>query len=221
VAYLTPEVGRRTFLSYGHDEHLTLALRMKQDLEGRGHVVWFDAERLKPGADCERYIEEGLEWAAAIPQEGRVVLIMTPHSVRRPDGYCLNEVARALSRRLTVVPAMVVWCEPPLSICRAQWLDMRDCVPLEAQAGKYESKFVFPESQRLYAVHLDHHVAEDWTESLERNARRFVGTFQEVYEVRLPAYQACGLAFARKSGTPPPRARPNRLLAYSRGTSWR
>jgi GT2 family glycosyltransferase len=81
--------------------------------------------------------------------------------------------------------------------------------------------FVFPESQRLYAVHLDHHVAEDWTESLERNARRFVGKFQEVYEVRLPAYQACGLALARKSGTPPPRVRPNRLLAYSRGTSWR
>jgi tetratricopeptide (TPR) repeat protein len=134
-------VGRRIFLSYGHDEHLALALRMKQDLEARGHVVWFDAERLKPGADWERYIEEGLEWAAAIPQEGRVVLIMTPHSVRRPDGYCLNEVARALSRRLTVVPAMVVWCEPPLSICRVQWLDMRDCVPLDAQPGKYESKF--------------------------------------------------------------------------------
>ena len=135
-----PAMTRRIFLSYGHDEHVALALRLKQDLEARGHEVWFDAERLKPGADWERYIEEGLEWTAAVPREGRVVLIMTPYSVRRPDGYCLNEIARALSRRLTVVPAMVVWCEPPLSICRIQWLDMRDCVPLEAQGGKYEAK---------------------------------------------------------------------------------
>ena len=133
-------MARRIFLSYGHDEHVTVAQRLKQDLEARGHEVWFDADRLIPGADWERYIEEGLEWAAAVPREGRVVLIMTPYSVRRPDGYCLNEIARALSRRLIVVPVMVVWCEPPLSICRVQWLDMRDCVPLEAQGGKYEAK---------------------------------------------------------------------------------
>jgi hypothetical protein len=89
-------MARRIFLSYGHDEHVTLAQRLKQDLEARGHEVWFDAERLIPGADWERYIEEGLEWVAAVPREGRVVLIMTPYSVRRPDGYCLNEIARAL-----------------------------------------------------------------------------------------------------------------------------
>jgi hypothetical protein len=134
-------MGRRIFLSYGHDEHLPLALRLKHDLEARHHEVWFDADRLKPGADWERYIEEGLEWAAAVPQEGRVVLIMTPYSVRRPDGYCLNEIARALSRKLTVVPVMLVWCEPPLSICRVQWLDMRDCIPLDTQQPKYEAKF--------------------------------------------------------------------------------
>lgn len=131
---------RRVFLSYGHDEHRTLAERLKVDLQAHGHEVWFDADKLMPGADWERYIEEGLEWAAAIPDRGRVVLMMTPHSVRRPDGYCLNEIARALSRRLTVLPVMLVWCEPPLSICRVQWLDMCDCVPLDAQAAKYEAK---------------------------------------------------------------------------------
>src|SRR5690349_7460395 len=131
---------RRIFLSYGHDEHRTVAERLKEDLHARGHEVWFDADRLTPDADWERYIEEGLECAAAVPNQGRVVLIMTPHSVRRPDGYCLNEIARALSRRLTVVPIMVVWCEPPLSICRLQWLDMRDCVPLDTQSAKYEAK---------------------------------------------------------------------------------
>jgi hypothetical protein len=78
----------RIFLSYGHDEHIGVALRLKADLEGRGHEVWFAVDRLQPGADWERYIEEGIEWAAS----GKFVLLLTPHSVRRPDGFCLNEL---------------------------------------------------------------------------------------------------------------------------------
>jgi len=76
--------------------------------------------------------------------------------------------------------------------------------------------FVFPAPEWLYAVHLDHDAADNWAESLERNARRFVGKFPEVYEVRLPAYQACGLAFGQQRGEPAPRIRRNRALAYSR-----
>jgi GT2 family glycosyltransferase len=75
--------------------------------------------------------------------------------------------------------------------------------------------FVFPQSQQLYAVHLDHDDADDWTESLERNARRFVSKFPEVYDVRLPAYRACGLAFGEKQDEPAPRIRRTRALAYS------
>jgi hypothetical protein len=45
----------RIFLSYGHDEHTAFALRLKSDLERRGHQVWFDQDRLKPGAD---YVKE-------------------------------------------------------------------------------------------------------------------------------------------------------------------
>ena len=81
--------------------------------------------------------------------------------------------------------------------------------------------FLFPESQRLYAVHLDHHIADDWAASLDRNARRFVKKFREVYEVRLPAYQACGLALAGKSASPPSRVTPHPMLAYSPATRWR
>jgi hypothetical protein len=36
---------------------------------------------------------------------------------------------------------MVVWSEPPLSICRIQWLDMQDCVPIQERQERYESKF--------------------------------------------------------------------------------
>ena len=112
-------MGLRVFLSYGHDEYAPTAHRIRTFLEEQGHEVWFDRDRLTPGRDWEAVIEQGLDWAAAGPG-GRVVLVMTPHSVRRPDGFCLNEIARALERRLPIVPVMLVWVQPPLSISRIQ-----------------------------------------------------------------------------------------------------
>lgn len=129
----------RIFLSYGHDEYTAFALRLKSDLEQRGHEVWFDQDRLKPGADWERYIEDGLDLVSA--EGGRFLMLLTPHSVRRPDGYCRNELARACSRRLTVIPLMVSTVEPPLSIRLIQWLDFRDCVPVEQHEVKYTAQF--------------------------------------------------------------------------------
>ncbi len=63
----------RIFLSYGHDEHTSFALRLKADLEGRGHEVWFALDRLKPGADWESYIEEGLEGVSAVVGERKII----------------------------------------------------------------------------------------------------------------------------------------------------
>jgi hypothetical protein len=131
----------RVFISYGHDEHAALAQRITNDLQARGHEVWFDAACLKPGADWDANIEQGLKWVSAEPGRGRFVLLITPHSVSRPGGYCLNEVALALDLRLRVVPVVVVWCTPPLSIYRIQRLDMRDCVPVVEQQERYQSKF--------------------------------------------------------------------------------
>ncbi|MCP4256029.1 MAG: toll/interleukin-1 receptor domain-containing protein [Planctomycetes bacterium] len=131
----------RIFLSYGHDEQVVIAERMKTDLEGRGHEVWFDTEKLRVGKEWEEYIERGINWVSEICDRGRILLLMTPHSVRRPNGFCLNELARALDRQLSVVPVMVVQVEPPLSICRIQWLDLRDCVPLKDRMERYEHRF--------------------------------------------------------------------------------
>jgi hypothetical protein len=135
------DTSKRIFLSYGHDEYAALAQRVKTDLEARGHQVWFDIEQLTPGRDWEAYIERGLDWVSEKSGVGRVVLVMTPHSVRRPDGFCLNEISRAIMRKLPIVPVMLVDCEPPLSICRIQYLDMRDCVPVEKREQKYKNKF--------------------------------------------------------------------------------
>ncbi|HUS90637.1 MAG TPA: glycosyltransferase, partial [Phycisphaerae bacterium] len=63
--------------------------------------------------------------------------------------------------------------------------------------------FVFPPSRLLYAVHLDHPVAADQAESLRRNALRFVSKFPEVYPVRLPAYNACGISLAARGAKGP------------------
>ena len=78
-----------------------------KDLEKRGHEVWFDQERLKPGKDWEIYIEEGLNKVAKAKENGKVICLMTPHSVRRPEGYCLNELARAITRKIKIIPIII------------------------------------------------------------------------------------------------------------------
>lgn len=133
--------GKRIFLSYGHDDHASFAARLKNDLAAAGYDVWFDADRIQPGGDWERYIEEGLSWLAEGGKAGCFVLLMTPYSVRRPDGFCLNELTRAVARNVRILPVMLAWCEPPLSICRIQWLDMQDCIPLEQREDRYSQKF--------------------------------------------------------------------------------
>lgn len=131
----------RIFISYGRDEYANLAEKLKADLQARGHEVWFDQERLKEGSDWERYIDDGLNWVSKDPETGCVIFIMTPHSVRRPDGYCLNEIAKALTKSVPIVPIMLVYCEPPLSIYRLQYLDMQDCFPPEENSVSYERHF--------------------------------------------------------------------------------
>lgn len=79
----------KIFLSYGHDRHAYLSERIKRDLEQDGHEVWFDKDMISASEDWEYSIEKGIkesEW---------LVLIMTEHSVRRPDGVCLDEVSHA------------------------------------------------------------------------------------------------------------------------------
>ena len=163
-----PFVAKRVFISYGHDEHASLAVRIRNDLRDRGHEVWFDAQRLQPGYDWEAFIEKGLEHLAADKANAALLLLLTPHSVRRPDGYCLNEVARALSLGLSIIPLMVVESEPPLSICRIQWLDMRECIPIQEKEAVYRPRF-----ERLL-------------KALEENQLDFEGTQQRLLKALQP-----------------------------------
>jgi tetratricopeptide (TPR) repeat protein len=112
------------FLSYGRDEKAFVAWRIKEELIKLGHDVYFDSQ-LKVGNDWETSVEQGIEWVAQAGPNSRFVLLMTPHAVRRPDGFCLNELRRAIDLSIPIFPVMVEWCEPPLCICRLQWLDLR------------------------------------------------------------------------------------------------
>jgi tetratricopeptide (TPR) repeat protein len=126
----------KLFLSYGRDSFVTEVQALKAALESRGHEVWFDDEQLGVGLDWEQRIEAGLAWC------DRVVLTMTPHSVRRPDGYCLNELAKALERQKVIIPVLLadVPNGAPTSICRIQYLDWRDAVPAVDKPERFATR---------------------------------------------------------------------------------
>jgi len=129
----TKQAPRNIFISYGHDEYEALAKKIKEDLEELGHEVWFDRSKLKAGRDWEIAIEEGLKGTQIM------LVMMTPYSMRRPDGYCLNELSMACSLRKDIVPVMVKDCIPPLSIHRIQWLDFKEWPKISEE--NYKEKF--------------------------------------------------------------------------------
>lgn len=174
----------RVFLSYGHDEYAAFALRLKADLEAGGHEVWFDLDRIRPGDDFSLYIEQGLDWCAADPGGGRMLLVMTPHSVRRPHGFCIKEIARGLERNLYLVPVLLAPCEPPIYISHLQRLDLTDCWPPEERRERYERKraLVLEALERktldLQGAHsyLVHHLQPlDFSAEIASRARSLVG----------------------------------------------
>ncbi len=108
------------FLSYGHDNYSDIILDIQKLLEKEGFSVWIDKNRLQPSSDWEEKIEE------AIKKHEKFIFCITPHSVRRPDGYCLNEISYAVMLKKEIIPIMIddSGAMPPLSICRLQWLDL-------------------------------------------------------------------------------------------------
>lgn len=135
----------KIFLSYGHDRYSEDALRIKIDLEARGHQVWYNLENLKTGYDWEEHIEEGLSSC------DKVVLLMTPYSVGRRDrqdptthdGYCLNEIAMALEKNKPIIPVLLAELKGgvPLSICRLQYIDFTTAIPISKNPDKYRTQF--------------------------------------------------------------------------------
>lgn len=116
----------RVFLSAAPDEFYPLALELKKSLEAAGHDVSLDQENARAG----------LDWASQ-GGRGRLVVLLTPAAVGRPNGYCLDDIGYAIQKKLPIIPVMVSRCEPPLPICRIQWLDMTGCHPVETRRDEF------------------------------------------------------------------------------------
>jgi hypothetical protein len=108
------------FISYGHDEYSDLAFKIEEDLLKEGIIVWIDKSELHAGKDWELRIERGLLGTQI------VISMLTPHSVGREEGFCLDELSLARSLGRKIIPIMVRDVIPPLSIHRIQWLDFRE-----------------------------------------------------------------------------------------------
>ena len=108
----------KIFISYGHDEHSPLIKKMAKDLKELGYDIWIDYDDLAPANRWEEEIEHGIRSA------NWVVVFKTNHSMRRPDGYCLDEISYARYHNKSILPIRIQNIAPPISIARIQWLDM-------------------------------------------------------------------------------------------------
>ena len=113
----------RIFLSYGHDTNEELVVRIKADLETRGHDVWFDKNEIKFGDDWRRSITEG------IVDSHLVLSFLSKYSTRDP-GVCRDEIIIAIGAKGGNIQSILVESEQdilvPPGIGRMQWLDMHD-----------------------------------------------------------------------------------------------
>lgn len=89
----------RLFISYAHSDGAELASRLAADLQGSGFIVWWDRERLKPGASWTAGIEVGLD-------EADVVLCILSQGSYGSD-ICRAEQLRALRKHKRVLPILL------------------------------------------------------------------------------------------------------------------
>jgi len=118
-----PSVSMRIFLSYGHDANEVLVRRIKNDLEKRGHDVWFDKNDIRPDDNWRRSITDG------ILKCHRFLSFLSKYSTRDP-GVCRDEIAISIGVKEGNIQTILVESEtevqPPVSISHVQWLDMHD-----------------------------------------------------------------------------------------------
>ncbi|WP_197443608.1 toll/interleukin-1 receptor domain-containing protein [Maioricimonas rarisocia] len=169
----------RIFLSYGHDRNEELVLRIRADLEQRGHDAWFDKKEIKAGDDWRRSITDGLT------ESDGVLSFLSRHSTRDP-GVCLDEISIAVGVKGGNIQTVLVESEhdvsPPQSISHIQWLDMHDWLTQKTAGqdvweGWYEERF----AEILRVVESD-------------RSRRFEGEIRQLEEFLKPTMFEARLA---------------------------
>ncbi len=126
------------FFSYPHDSNGPLVLRLKADLEARGHTVWLDSQQIGGGAEWRRAITAGI-----LASDGAVAFL-SRHSVRDP-GVCLNEIAIVLAEKgdealVTVLVEPEKEVAAPVTVSHIQWHDMADWAAHAEDTGWYRAR---------------------------------------------------------------------------------
>jgi tetratricopeptide (TPR) repeat protein len=108
------------FFSYGHDENRDLVRLFKNDLEKRGHQIWFDEKDIGEWDDWKGKITRGIDSSQL------AIAFMSKHSIRDP-GVCRNEIAIAMNRFGAVYPVLLeanIEQDIPITIRHLQWPDL-------------------------------------------------------------------------------------------------
>lgn len=164
------------FISYGRDrenpDHIELVKRFKVSLENEGFKVFIDEENLKIGNNWSYKLE------VAISNAKYMLFFVTPYSARRPNGYCLNELAYALSSNVQVLPIMIKKETLPLSINRFQYLNFEKEKNYESVLSEILS--VIRGEKELnyegeYANLLSSLDPEDFSSTIKKNLEFFTG----------------------------------------------
>jgi len=130
---------KKVFFSYGHDRHAHLIQSIRDDLQENGFDIWMDDHGLKPKDHWSYEIE------SAIENSSEVVYFITPHSARRPDGYCLKELRYALDSGKEITPIMLDFYKLPIDINLLQWMDLQPLA--DTYNEKVYNKFIYEISE--------------------------------------------------------------------------
>jgi hypothetical protein len=118
------EIQKKIFISYGRADPDIVVTRLIKDLTNLGYSVWFDRfqgdQGITPGADWEESIESGISAA------DYMVLLLTPNSVSRSDGYCHNEISYAIQLKKRIFPIMMEEVPLPIQISRLHYINFMD-----------------------------------------------------------------------------------------------
>lgn len=133
IESLQNESSLQLFFSYGHDKNTEIVERIKKDIERRGHHVWIDSSKIRPGDNWRKDIVEG------VLNSSKVIAFLSTHSTRKP-GVCLDELKIAVCVNDANIKTILLESEDmiqqPSTISGIQWVDMSDWATIKNKKEK-------------------------------------------------------------------------------------
>lgn len=180
---------KKIFLSYGHDQFALIARELAKRFEQDGYLAWYDPQ-LRIGGNYDIQLEEQIKSADFM------LSLMTQHSMRE-NGVCLDEIALARGMSKSIIPIMVQKVNPPLLLCRLQYIDISEVIqqnPFEIKKDLFEQYYlqirsIIEDYQKMDSLGVHFSIANqllkvDSEVHLLAHQKRFIGRkwLDELYE---------------------------------------